>query len=368
MERIPMARPSWNDEMRSAAMDTLDSKHWVKGRQVQEFGNEFADYCGVLKAAPCQNGSSALWAALKIAGIGPGDEVIVPSFTFISTATCIVLVGAQPVFVDVEADYFCLDLVEIKKAITPRTKAVIGVHLFGQPYDPKIVDFCKENDLLLVEDAAQAHGASQLMSDGERRNAGAMGDVGCFSFFPSKNMAVGGEGGMLTTIHPKFSSRIQSITNHGRTPDLESIELGSNLRMSEVAAAIGRKQLDCLDRWVHARRNTAERFTQLLHNHPLIEAPQVRPNAEHAWHQFCVQTNHPEELQAHLDKFEIDSRRYYTTPIHHQQIFADHQQHDTKLPKTDHLGKTLVAIPVMHELTEEEILRILAALESFQDV
>ncbi len=361
-----MARPSWNDEMRSAAMATLDSKHWVKGLQVQEFGKEFAEYCGVVNAAPCQNGSSALWAALKIAGIGPGDEVIVPSYTFISTATCIVLVGAQPVFVDVEPDYFCLDLSAVKRARTARTKAVIGVHLYGQPYDPKIVDFCKENTLLLIEDAAQAHGAKQQMSNGEITVAGSMGDVGCFSFFPSKNMAVGGEGGMLTTTRKKFSARIQSITNHGRTPNLESVELGSNLRMSEVAAAIGRKQLNRLDEWVNVRRNTADRYTKLLENQPLIDAPQVRPNAQHAWHQFCVQTPHPEALQAHLTKHEIDSRRYYTIPIHQQQIFANHYQHETILPETDKLGKTLVAIPVMHELTDEEINRILGALESFQ--
>ena len=361
-----MARPSWNDEMRTAAIATLDSKHWVKGHQVQQFGKEFAEYCGVLNAAPCQNGSSALWAALKIAGIGPGDEVIVPSFTFISTATCIVLVGAQPVFVDVDPDYFCLNLYSVKQAMTPQTKAVIGVHLFGQPYDSKLIDFCEANNLLLIEDAAQAHGAQQQMADGSVRVAGAMGDVGCFSFFPSKNMAVGGEGGMLTTTRQEFSSRIQSITNHGRTPNLESVELGSNLRMSEVAAAIGRKQLSSLDEWVQTRRNTADRYAALLENHPLIDAPGVRPNAQHAWHQYCVQTLHPEALQAHLDKHEIDSRRYYTTPIHQQQIFANHYQHETILPETAKLGKTLVAIPVMHELIEEEKLRILAALETFQ--
>ena len=361
-----MARPSWNDEMRSAAVATLDSKQWVKGCQVQQFGKEFAEYCGALNAAPCQNGSSALWAALKIAGIGPGDEVLVPSYTFISTATCIVLVGAKPVFVDVEDDYYCLDLNSVKQALTSHTKAVIGVHLFGQPYDPRIVDFCKENHLLLIEDAAQAHGAQQQMSDGEVRVAGAMGDVGCFSFFPSKNMAVGGEGGMLTTTRGEYSSRIQSITNHGRTPNLESIELGSNLRMSEVAAAIGRKQLNHLEKWVNIRRKIAEQYTLALHNHPLIAAPQVRQNGLHAWHQYCVQTDYPEALQAHFDKLGIDSRRYYTVPIHQQQIFANHPQHTKLLPNTEHLGKTLVAIPVMHELTEEEIHRIISALKTFQ--
>lgn len=365
MERIPMARPSWDDDMRAAALATLDSGQWVKGAQVREFGKEFANYCGVKGAAPCQNGSSALWAALKIAHIGPGDEVIVPSYTFISTATCIVLVGAKPVFVDVEEDYFCLDIEAVRKAITPRTKAVIGVHLYGHPYDPELLDVCREHSLILVEDAAQAHGATQRMDSGEQRVAGAMGTLGCFSFFPSKNMAVGGEGGMLTATTEHYVSRIQSVMNHGRAPNLESIELGSNLRMSEVSAAIGRKQLNRLDGWVAARRSTAIRYTEALMAHQSLTPPKVRAGAQHAWHQYCVKTDSPEALMEHLHDAGIDSRRYYTTPIHKQEIFANHEQHSEVFPVTDALGSCLVAIPVMHELTEHEIQRILTALNSF---
>ena len=150
--------------MRQAAVETLDSKRWVKGPKVAAFGTAFAAHSGALNAQPCQNGSSSLWAALRIAGIGPGDEVIVPSYTFISTATCIELVGATTIFVDVEPDYFCLDVESVKNAITPRTKAVIGVHLFGQPYAPELIDLCEKEGLVLVEDAAQAHGASQDLS------------------------------------------------------------------------------------------------------------------------------------------------------------------------------------------------------------
>lgn len=365
MDRIPMARPSWDNEMRSAAIDTLDSGQWVKGKQVKAFGEEFAQYCGVAGAAPCQNGSSALWAALKIANIGPGDEVIVPSYTFISTATCIVLVGAKPVFVDVEEEYFCLDVQAVRKAITPQTKAVIGVHLYGHPYDPSLIDLCKKNSLVLVEDAAQAHGATQLMNDGSVRIAGAIGDLGCFSFFPSKNMAVGGEGGMLTATSKHFLSRIQSVMNHGRAPNLESIEIGSNLRMSEVSAAIGRKQLMRLNQWVKKRRETAQRYSEILDGVTLIQAPKTRPGAQHAWHQYCVRTEHPEQLMTHLHQLGIDSRRYYTTPIHEQQIFNNHPQHNQNLAATKALGASLVAVPVMHGLTESEILRILSAFKTF---
>ena len=366
MERIPTGRPSWNQEMRSAAMAVLDSKRWVKGAQGRAFGEAFASHCGALSATPCQNGSSALWAALRIANIGPGDEVIVPSYTFISTATCILLVGATPVFVDVEPDYFCLDMNAVHNAITPATKGVIGVHLFGQPYDPNLLRLCQQHGLTLIEDAAQAHGATQQFADGTKRTAGSMGDIGCFSFFPSKNMAVGGEGGMLTTTLPAYTAKISGITNHGRSPDLEAMELGSNLRMSEVSAAIGLEQLKQLDQWVERRRTIAALYTEAIEQNPFLQPPKVRPGAEHAWHQFCVHTPAPEALVAHFDRLGIDARRYYTVPIHEQAVFTHHPQHDTALQVTNTLGATLVAIPVMHELTQGEIQRVVQALNEFK--
>jgi len=365
MERIPTGRPSWNNAMRQAAVETLDSKRWVKGPKVAAFGAAFANHSGALNAHPCQNGSSSLWAALRIAGIGPGDEVIVPSYTFISTATCIELVGATTVFVDVEPDYYCLDVQAVRNAITPSTKAVIGVHLFGQPYNPELIEVCGENDLVLIEDAAQAHGAAQDMVDGTSRVAGSMGDIGCFSFFPSKNMAVGGEGGMLTTTKAAYAEKISGITNHGRSPNLEAMELGSNLRMSEVSAAIGLVQLEHLDGWVERRNAIAARYTVALADHPHLSTPSVRPGAYHAWHQYCIQTDHASAFVEHMDRNHIDARRYYTTPIHCQQVFQNHSQYQITLPVTDHLGQTLVAIPVMHELHDEEIERIVKALITF---
>ncbi len=366
MERIPMARPTWNNEMRSAALNTLDSKQWVKGVQGSAFGMEFAEHCGALSATPCQNGSSALWAALRIAEIGPGDEVIVPSFTFISSTTCVLLVGATPVFVDIEPEYFCLDVEQVRRAITPKTKAVIGVHLFGQVYAPELIDLCKKENLVLIEDAAQAHGSTQTYANGSTRMAGAMGDIGCFSFFPSKNMAVGGEGGMLTTTQIRFQDRIVGITNHGRSPDLEAIQLGSNLRMSEVSAAIGRSQLSHLEQWVAKRRQNAEKYTAALATHPLLEPPQVRPNTQHSWHQYCIRTPNPAQLITHLDERGIDARRYYTVPCHRQQVYSTHHQFNSELPHTERAASSLVAIPVMHELTADEQQHIIEALLAYQ--
>jgi len=365
MQRIPTARPSWDDEMRNAAIETLDSRKWVKGDKGKQFGSAFAEYCGALSAAPCQNGSSSLWASLRLLGIGEGDEVIVPSFTFIASATAIPLVGATAVFVDIEREFWCLDYDTIEAAITSKTKAIIGVHIFGQPYDPRIIDLCKTKNISLIEDAAQAHGATQISTYGEKLVAGSMGDVGCFSFFPSKNMAVGGEGGMLTTTNPELTEKVKAITNHGRAPNLESMELGSNLRMSEVSAAIGLVQLSNLEKWVERRREIAQKYNDAFENHPLISVPKVRDGAEHAWHQYCVYTKQPDELMKHLDKNAIDSRSYYSIPCHHQAVFTKHRQFKTPMPVTDEVAGNLVAIPVMHELTDQEVERIISAVRSF---
>ena len=203
------------------------------------------------------------------------------------------------------------------------------------------------------------------MLDGSELVAGSMGDLGCFSFFPSKNMAVGGEGGMLTTTIDELTDAVSLVVNHGRSPSLESMQLGSNLRMSEVSAAIGTVQLSHLDSWVKRRREIAETYHQAFAKHALLTTPKVRPGAKHAWHQYCLSTEYPDELVAHLDKHAIDARRYYVTPCHRQNVFAKHPQHEEIFPVTATLSSTLVAIPVMHELTDTEIERIIQAVTSF---
>ena len=205
------------------------------------------------------------------------------------------------------------------------------------------------------------------MLDGSELVAGSMGDLGCFSFFPSKNMAVGGEGGMLTTTVSELTDAVSLVVNHGRSPSLESMQLGSNLRMSEVSAAIGTVQLSHLDSWVGRRREIAEIYHQAFADHPLLSTPKVRPGAKHAWHQYCLSTEYPDQLVAHLDQHGIDARRYYVTPCHRQNVFAKHPQHEVILPVTATLSSTLVAIPVMHGLKDDEIERIIAAVTSFSN-
>ncbi len=363
-ELIPLSRPSWTDEMRKAAISTLDSGHWVKGPQSRAFAQEFAEYCGVEFASPCNSGSGALIAALRLLGIGSGDEVIVPSLTFIATATSASMVGATPVFAEVESEYWCLDVEDVKKRITPKTKAVIGVHLFGQCYDSALLELCQERGLALIEDAAQAHGAS-IIIDGLKKIAGSLGTVSCFSFFPSKNIAVGGEGGMITSTHPEIGARIKSIVDHGRDSSLQSQEVGTNMRMSEVFAAIGRKQLAHLDLWLEKRRNRAQKFSSVLETHQTLTAPSVRPKTEHAWHQYCIQTDSPEQFIEHMGNHAIAARLIYPTPCHQHPVYSEHAQAKEMFSITENLSKHLVSIPVHHGLTEEEVVRIIEALRSY---
>ena len=364
MLRIPLARPSWDDEMRQAAMATLDSRQWVKGQQNLAFGTSFANYCGALAATPCQNGSVALWAALQLAEISAGDEVIVPSLTFIASATAIPLAGANAIFVDVD-EYYCMDYQAVKAAITERTKAVIAVHLFGQVIDPRIVELCQQNNLVLIEDAAQAHGASITDMSGKETFAGAIGDIACFSFFPSKNMAVGGEGGMITTSKQHYVERLNSIVNHGRSSRIEAQQLGSNLRMSEVSAAIGSVQLSNLDNWLQRRREIATRYLQECGDNEKLIMPKVRENSYHAWHQFCILVEDEVAFCNHMDGNMIDARVHYPIPCHKQPVFSDHTQHNTTMPTTDSISSKLVAIPVFHEMRDDEVERVISALNSY---
>ncbi len=360
MTRIPMAQPSWDAEMREAAVQTLDSLNWVKGPEGRAFGREFAAYCGAVQGTPCQSGSVALWGALRLLGIGPGDEVLVPSLTYIATATCVSLVGATPVFVDVEPAYWCVDMDSLEAARTPKTKAVIAVHLFGQMSNDALVKWCKQHGIAYIEDAAQAHGAVSVSGI----KAGGVGDVACFSFFPSKNLAVGGEGGMMMTRREDLAARMDALVNHGRDTRLESHELGSNLRMSEVSAAIGRIQLQRLEGWLERRREIATRYHQAFAHLSEVRVPEVRPGTEHAWHQYCLLAQRPDDLRQALDAAEIDSRVYYATPCHRQEVYADHPQHQQEFPVTDSIAQRLVAIPIFHQMTDEQVERVIQAVIS----
>ncbi len=348
MERIPLARPYWDEECEVAALSALRSGRWVKGPQAKALGEEFANWCGAQAAVPCQSGSAALWAAMRLLGIGPGDEVIVPGLTFIATATAVSLVGATPIFADIEEEYWCICPKDAESKITNRTKAIIGVHIFGQPFSSQLREVCDRHDIALIEDAAQAHGATL-----NGVMAGAIGDIACFSFFPSKNLAAGGEGGMVTTTKPELADRLRRLVDHGRDDSLESVELGTNLRMSEVNAAIARVQLQHADEWVSRRREIS---------HLINHQTKIRPGGEHAWHQLCILSDDPNSMIEAFDSAAIDARVHYPIPCNRHSVYSEHPQHGESLPICDSIAHRLVAIPVHPSLSDEEINRISMSL------
>ena len=360
-DKVPLGRMFIDDEMREAPLRVLDSGWWIKGAESKAFGQQWADYCGALAGTPCSNGSVALIAALRLLEVGPGDEVIVPSHTFIASATCIDQVGATPVFVDIEPTYYTLCPDGLAAAITPATKAIIGVHLYGQPLSPRVFEIAESNDIPIIEDSAQAHGAEM---NGQR--IGGIGDLATFSFFPSKNMAVGGDGGAILTTREDLAERIKQVVDHGRQDKYRHDFLGSNFRLSEIQCAIGRIQLKHLDDWVARRNAIAARYNGAFAGIEGITTPAVREGCVHGWHQYVLRVADRESFQAHLEAHAIGTGVHYPIPCHLQPLYEGHpQHHEGALPITEATCADIVSIPVMPLLTDEEVDRVIAAVTSW---
>ena len=361
-ERIPMGRMFIDDEMLDTAQRILASGQWIKGPESKAFGAEWAEYCGALGGTPCSNGSVALIAALHALEIGSGHEVIVPSHTYIASATCISLVGATPVFVEIEEDYYTLDKEAVELAITPRTRAIIAVHLYGQPVDPEIYKMAWRHGLAVIEDAAQAHGAS---INGKR--VGSFGDVATFSFFPSKNMAVGGDGGaILANSDEDLLQRISTFIDHGRSDKYRNDLLGTNFRLSEIQCGVGRIQLKHLDSWVERRNEIAARYSAAFATLNHLKIPKVREGAIHAWHQYVIRVGDRESFQAHMNSMNISTGIHYPIPCHLQPVYSDHPQGQRgSLEYTEAVCDDIVSIPVMPLLTDDEVERVIDAVTSW---
>jgi perosamine synthetase len=359
--KVPLGRMHIDDEMREVTLRILNSGHWIKGPESKAFGQEWAEYCGAFGGVPCSNGSVALIAALKVLGVGPGDEVIVPSHTYIASATCIEMVGAHPVFVEVEPEFHTVALASIQAAHTPRTKAVIAVHLYGQPVAEDVFAWCAEQGLPVIEDAAQGHGASL---NGKR--VGSFGDLATFSFFPSKNMAVGGDGGAILVNREDLLHPISVVIDHGRSSKYQNDTLGTNFRLSEIQCGIGRVQLRHLDGWVARRNIIASRYLAAFEGHPHVQPPVVRAGAVHAWHQFVVQVEDREGFMAHMDAHGVATGIHYPIPCHLQPVFEGHPQaNDVGLNATSRLCDRIVSLPVFPLLEDEEVDRVIAAVLAY---
>jgi perosamine synthetase len=354
MAVIPVSRPSLGREEADAVARVMESGMIAQGQVVAEFERSFASYCGVNHAVATSNGTTALHAALLAAGIGSGDEVIVPSFTFIATATSVSMCGARPVFADVDDRIFTLDPGSVEALITPKTRAVMGVHLFGQPFDiPALSGLCRDHDLLLIEDAAQAHGSTI----GGRRT-GSLGDLACFSFYATKNMTTG-EGGMVTTADSGLADRIRLLINHGQKEKYLHTTLGYNYRMTDMAAAMGLVQLKKLD-GMNAKRAANAGYLDLGLRCPGLITPQVRPGSTHVYHQYVVRVEKGARLSRDafmeaLAERGVGTAIHYPRPVHEQPLYRGQQGKDP-CPVSSRLASTVLSLPV-HPLVSEEDLR-----------
>ncbi len=341
------------DEEKQLVWSALESGALAQGPRVHELEERFAAYVGVPHAVATSSGTTALHLALLAHGIGPGDEVITVPFTFIASANSILYTGARPVFVDVDAASFNMDPSLVEAAITPRTRAIMPVSLYGNPADlPAISRMAEAHGLALVEDAAQAHGAA---IDGRR--SGSWG-IGAFSFYPTKNMTTG-EGGMLTTADPDLAERARLLREHGMKVRYHHDLLGYNFRMTDIHASIGLAQLSKLDAYNARRIEIADRYRRELVG---VITPAVRPGVTHVFHQYTIRVNRRDEFVERLRERGVGTGIYYPIPVHRQKPFVELGYGEQSFPVTDRLTEQVVSIPVHPSLTDAEVGQVVEAV------
>ena len=349
---IPIARPQMGDEEKELVWAVLSSGLLSQGTKVRELEERFADFIGAPHAVATSSGTAALHLALLAAGVGPDDEVITVPFTFIASANSVLYTGARPIFVDVDEATFDIAVDQVEAAITPRTRAILPVSLYGQPADlPRIAEIAERHGLALVEDAAQSHGATV---DG--RSSGTFG-IGCFSFYPTKNMTTG-EGGMVTTSDPELADRVRLAREHGMRVRYHHESLGYNFRMTDIHAAIGLAQLTKLPAYNARRRAIAARYDAELRG---VVTPSVRPGATHVYHQYTIRVNRRDEFAERLRERGIGSAVYYPIPVHLQKPFVALGYGEQRFPVAERLSREVISIPVHPSLTDDEVATVIAA-------
>ncbi len=345
-------------EIDAAIQNVVESTAYINGPDVNHFATELASYLGVKHVIPCANGTDALQIALMALGLQPGDEVITASYTYIATVEVVALLRLKPVFVDVDADTFTMNIESVKRAITPKTKAIIPVHLYGQSADMEpLIALAKEHGIPLIEDNAQAIGSSYTFSDGTVKKTGAMGVIGCTSFFPSKNLGGYGDGGAMFTSDDTLAERLKMIANHGQKTRYYHEMVGCNSRLDTIQAAILRIKLRHLDEYCDARRAAADYYDAAFANNPNIITPYRAPYTRHVFHQYTLQLKNVnrDEVQKKLTEKNIPCMIYYPVPCHKQNMLKEYGVADLYLPVTDMLQDCVISLPMHTELTEEEL-------------
>lgn len=351
-------------EVKSAVQNVIEKTDFIMGEDLRKFEEEFAKFCDVKFCVGVDSGTGALELALQAMGIGPGDEVIVPCFTFYATASAVATVGAKPVFVDVEDDTGNIDPAKIEAAVTSKTKAVIPVHLFGQPVNmAEIIKIVERRQLLLIEDAAQAHGGRMKM-DGGWKVVGSVGEMACFSFYPGKNLGAYGDGGAVVTNHQPYADKIKLMRDYGRTGKYQHDSLGYNRRLDTLQAAILRVKLKKLNLWNKLRRKNADLYDKLL-GEIGIKVFKIRPYAEPVRHVYAIRVERRGELAAFLKENEVATGVHYPIPLHLQKAFGYLGYKKGDFPVAEKISGEILSLPIFPELTAAEIRKIAGLVKKF---
>jgi UDP-2-acetamido-2-deoxy-ribo-hexuluronate aminotransferase len=345
-------------EVDAAIQQVLETTAFINGPAVKEFQSDLEKYLGVKHVIPCANGTDALQVAMMALGLKPGDEVITANFTYVATAEVIGLLGLTPVLVDVYPDTFCIDVQAVEKAITPKTKAIVPVHLYGQCADMEaLMEVAKKHKLFVIEDVAQAIGADYTMKDGSKKKAGTIGTIGCTSFFPSKNLGCYGDGGAIYTNDEELARKCKMIAHHGQSVQYVHDVLGVNSRLDTIQAAVLKIKLQHLDEYAAARNHAADFYDKAFAGNPKIKTPVRAKNSSHVFHQYTLQLIGIDrnKLRDQLAARDIPSMIYYPIPLHNQKAYQSSRYQKGDFPVTEKLCACVLSLPMHTELDEETL-------------
>jgi dTDP-4-amino-4,6-dideoxygalactose transaminase len=352
---------SIGSEIRTAVERVMASQQFVLGREGAAFEQEIAKLCGVAHGIGVASGTDALILALRACGVQPGDEVILPAFTFVATGSAVSALGAKPVFADIRPETYNVDPAEFERRVTSRTRAIVVVHLYGLPADmDPILAMPKARGLPVIEDNAQAVGASY-----KGIRTGALGDAASFSFYPTKNLGAYGDAGLVTTNFSEIAERIRTLRNHGQTGKYLSSEPGWNSRLDEIQAAILRVKLRHLSNWQRARQANAAEYTRLLNQIPGVMPPVAPEGFEHVYHQYTIRVERRDALQQFLSERKIGSTVYYPHPLHLQPLYASLGHRAGDFPHSERAAQEVLSLPLYPELRKEQIARVVESIAEF---
>lgn len=350
------------DAVDSAVTRVVASQRFILGPDVENFERQIAEYTGSGHAIGCASGTDAILLSLKALELEAGEEVIAPSFTFFATAGAIWNAGLKPVFCDIDPDTFNMTAATVRAALTPRTKAIVVVHLYGQMANmPELMALAREHDLMVIEDAAQSLGARQTI-EGRERQSGSIGAAGCYSFFPSKNLGAFGDAGLITTDDNALAERLRKLRVHGGRQMYHHEMVGTNSRLDSLQAAVLSAKLPHLDGWAEARRRNAAFYNAAFANHDVIRTPVVLDQNYHVFNQYTLRVRDRDGLKQHLDAAGIGNAIYYPLPLHMQECFTSLGYTRGEVPVSEQIAQEAISIPVFPELNEEEKAQVVDAI------